>query len=199
MARVRYLTVAEAQRLINASDPEFRPLVRAALETGCRYSELTRFEVHDFNPDTSTVAIRKSKSGKPRHVILTPEGADFFQQQYAGRSGSEIMFQHDDGTRWNKSEQSRPMKEACEHAKNTPRVSFHILRHTWASLAVMAGVPLLVVAKNLGHTDTRMVEKHYGHLAPSYIADAIRAGAPRFAAASDTTVVPLHLGQTGRA
>jgi hypothetical protein len=24
------------------------------------------------------------------------------------------------------------------------------------------------------------VEKHYGHLAPSYIADAIRAGAPRF-------------------
>ena len=26
----------------------------------------------------------------------------------------------------------------------------------------------------------RMVEKHYGHLAPSYIADAIRAGAPRF-------------------
>jgi integrase len=59
-------------------------------------------------------------------------------------------------------------------------VSFHILRHSWASLAVMAGVPLLVVAKNLGHADTRMVEKHYGHLAPSYIADAIRAGAPRF-------------------
>ena len=54
------------------------------------------------------------------------------------------------------------------------------LRHTWASHAVMNGVPLLVVAKNLGHADTRMVEKHYGHLAPSYIADAIRAGAPRF-------------------
>jgi hypothetical protein len=31
--------------------------------------------------------------------------------------------------------------------------------------AAMAGVPLLVVAKNLGHADTRMVEKHYGHLA----------------------------------
>ena len=44
----------------------------------------------------------------------------------------------------------------------------------------MNGVPLLVVAKNLGHADTRMVEKHYGHLAPSYVADAIRVGAPRF-------------------
>ena len=41
-------------------------------------------------------------------------------------------------------------------------------------------MPLLVVAKNLGHRDTRMVETHYGHLAPSYVADAIRAGAPRF-------------------
>jgi integrase len=38
--------------------------------------------------------------------------------------------------------------------------SFHILRHTWASLAVMNGTPLLVVAKNLGHADTRVVEEH---------------------------------------
>jgi integrase len=192
VARVRYLTVDEAQRLINAADPEFRPLVRAALETGCRYSELARLEVHDFNPDAGSIAIRKSKSGKPRHVILTPEGADFFRQHCAGRRGSEIIFRHDDGTRWNKSEQSRPMKEACEHTKIMPGVSFHILRHTWASLAVMAGVPLLVVAKNLGHADTRMVEKHYGHLAPSYIADAIRAGAPRFGTVTPSKVVPLH-------
>jgi hypothetical protein len=44
----------------------------------------------------------------------------------------------------------------------------------------MNGAPLMVVARNLGHTDTRMVEKHYGHLAPSYVAEQIRAAAPRF-------------------
>jgi integrase len=44
----------------------------------------------------------------------------------------------------------------------------------------MAGAPLQVVAANLGHADTRMVERHYGHLAPSFVADAIRAGAPKF-------------------
>ena len=44
----------------------------------------------------------------------------------------------------------------------------------------MNGAPLLVIAKNLGHSDTKMVERHYGHLAPSYIADAIRAAAPKF-------------------
>ena len=55
----------------------------------------------------------------------------------------------------------------------------------------MAGVPLLVVAKNIGHADTRMVEKHYGHIAPSYVAEAIRAGAPRFGAVA-SNVKPLR-------
>jgi integrase len=63
-------------------------------------------------------------------------------------------------------------------------------RHAWASHAAMNGVPLLVVAKNLGHGDTRVVEKHYGHLAPSFIADAIRAGAPRYRVKVDKRVVP---------
>ena len=53
----------------------------------------------------------------------------------------------------------------------------------------MNGVPLMIVARNLGHSDTRMVEKHYGHLAQSYVADAIRAGAPRFGAVKKTNVV----------
>ncbi len=59
-------------------------------------------------------------------------------------------------------------------------LSCTVRRHTYASLAIMNGAPLHVIAKNLGHTDTRMVEKHYGHMAPSYIADEIRKAAPRF-------------------
>jgi Phage integrase family/Transposase, Mutator family len=86
---------------------------------------------------------------------------------------------------WGKSNQTRPMAEACARAKIEPPANFHALRHTYASHAVMAGAPLLVVAKNLGHADTRMVEKHYGHLSQSYIADAIRAAAPRFGTAAN--------------
>jgi integrase len=192
VAKVRYLTVAQAKRLLNACDADFRSLVRAALETGCRYSELARMEVHDFNPDANTVTIGKSKSGKARHVILTPEGADFFREHCAGRDGTEMMFRRADGAAWNKSDQARPMRAACVHARIAPAINFHALRHTWASLAAMNGVPLMVVAKNLGHADTRMVEKHYGHLAPSYIAQAIRAGAPRYGAKVSKQVVPLR-------
>ena len=191
VARVRYLTVAEAQRLLNAADENFRPLLRAALETGCRYGELVKLQVVDFNFDAGTIAVRRSKSGKARHVVLTEDGVAFFRDHCVGRGGSTLMFTNAVAA-WKQSEQARPMRAACTHARIAPAVNFHALRHTWASLAVMGGVPLLVVARNLGHTDTRMVEKHYGHLAPSFIAEAIRAGAPRFAVAK-AKVVPLPM------
>jgi integrase len=190
-ARIRYLTIAEADRLINACGAEFRLLVRAALETGCRYGELARLEVSDFNPDAGTVTVRRTKSGRARHVVITSEGASFFAQVCAGRAGSQLMFRHADGESWKESNQSRPMQDAIARARIAPPISFHCLRHTWASLAVMSGVPLMVVARNLGHADTRMVEKHYGHLAQSYVFDAIRAGAPRFAAGQPSNVKPL--------
>jgi integrase len=179
-ARVRYLTVAEAKRLINASAPDFRPLVRSALATGCRYGELARLQVQDFNLDAGTLAVRRSKSSKPRHVVLTDEGVALFKQLSVGQTGNQLLIPNASGTAWQKSQQARPMADACERAKIKPPISFHGLRHTYASHAVMNGAPLLVVAKNLGHSDTRMVERHYGHLAPSYVADAIRKAAPRF-------------------
>src|SRR6185437_7378540 len=70
-ARVRYLSTAECLRLVNACEAAFRNLVRAALLTGCRYSELTRLHVADFYADAGVVTVRNSKAGKPRHVILT--------------------------------------------------------------------------------------------------------------------------------
>ena len=85
------------------------------------------------------------------------------------------------------------MALACRRARITPPISFHGLRHTWASLAVMGGMPLIVVARNLGHVDTRMVESTYGHLSPGYINEQIRKHAPRFGGEGEAKVVPLRL------
>ena len=147
--------------------------------------------MRDFNPDSGTITIRRSKAEKTRHIQLTEDGAAVFKELTAGRVGTEVLLRRDSGEAWGASHQQRFFIEASERAKIKPAISIHVLRHTWASLAVMAGVPLLVVAKNLGHSDTRMVEKHYGHLAPSYIVDAIRAGAPRFGV-QPSNVTRLH-------
>jgi integrase len=179
-ARVQYLSMAEAKRLVNACEPDFRKLVQAALVTGARYGELAVLRASDFNPDAGTVHVRTSKSGKGRHIILSAEGVALFKSLAAGKAGGAILLPKANDSAWGPAHQSRPMEEACERARIVPEVSFHVLRHTCASHAVMNGVPLMVVAKNLGHADTRMVERHYGHLPPSYVADALRAGAPTF-------------------
>jgi integrase len=175
-ARNDYLTLAECQRLLNVCDEDFGSLVRGALETGARYGELRRLRCGDFNPDSGTVRIRLSKSGEERHIILTEDGAEFFSVLAAGRSNNAPMF----GKEWAASQQVRRMRTVCKRARIEPAVGFHQLRHTWASLAVMGGMPLNIVARNLGHVDTKMVEKHYGHLAPSYVVDQVRKFAPRF-------------------
>ncbi len=43
-------------------------------------------------------------------------------------------------------------------------MGFHQLRHSYTSMTVMSGLPLLILAGNLGYADTRLVERHYGHL-----------------------------------
>jgi integrase len=191
-ARLRYLDLAECKRLMNACEIDFRDLCRAALETGARYSELTRLQVRDFNKDAGTVTIAKSKSGKARHVVLTADGSSFFKSVCLGRDGGEVMLTKASGEPWQRSDQKKRIDAVCAAARIKPRITFHGLRHTWASLSIMAGAPLLVVARNLGHADTRMVERHYGHLAPSFIADAIRENAPRFGKVHDRKIVPLR-------
>jgi integrase len=191
-ARVRYLTDVECVRVVNACEPAFRNLVRGALLTGCRYGELTSMHASDFNPDAGVVTVGASKAGKPRHVVLTDEGRKLFASLTAGKLAGEPIFARADGGRWGRSHQLRPMLEACKHAKIKPAVSFHVLRHTHGSTLAMRGVPMGVIAEQLGHVDTRMTEKHYAHLAPSYVADTIRAHFPTLGIAGDTTVVAIQ-------
>jgi integrase len=191
-ARVRYLSEAECARIVNACELTFRNLVRGALLTGCRYSELAKLRVADFNADAGVITVRESKAGKPRHVVLTEEGKRLFMALTAGRLEDDPVFTRRDGSVWLKSHQMRPMLEACQRAKIKPAVSFHVLRHTHGSMLAMRGVPMGVIAEQLGHADTRMTEKHYAHLAPSYVADTIRAHFPTLGIAGDTTVVPIQ-------
>jgi integrase len=180
VARKRILTIEECRRSINAAQGAFRLLIQAALHTGARYGELTRLKVHDFDEDGDTIAIWQSKSGKPRRVHLTKEASEFFRSITAGRAGDALMLPRDDGGQWQKNDQQKRMHEVVARAKISPPISFHGLRHTYASLSIMGGVTLMVVAENLGHADTRMCEKHYGHLVMSYKREMIRDHAVRY-------------------
>jgi len=80
-----------------------------------------------------------------------------------------------DGTAWAASHQQRPIREASDEAKLDPPITFHDLRNTYGARLARAGVPMAVIAAQLGHADTRITERHYAHLAPNYVADTIRS------------------------
>jgi integrase len=179
-ARIDYLTPVDAQRLLNACEPDFRLLVRAALETGARYSELARVTAGDFNSDTGTVTIGASKTGRARHVVLKGTGTAFFGQLAAGRAGDELLLRKADGQPWGVHQQKARMREACKRAGIVPAVGFHALRHSHASALAKAGTPMPIIAEQLGHTSTKYTVKNYVHFAPSHAADVIREALPSF-------------------
>jgi integrase len=189
--RIRFLDREEARRLLNACDPDFRRLVQAALLTGCRYGELTRLLASDYSPDRGALYIRESKSNKARHVYLNDEGTALFDAATAGRSGAERIFLRADGGPWGKAHQIRRMVDVSATARVEPAVSFHILRHTYASLYLMNGGDLPALAQQLGHADTRMTVRHYSHLADTWRAEQARKHAPSLGLAP-STVVPLR-------
>jgi integrase len=189
---IRYLTEEEQRRLVNACSADFREIVRAALLTGCRYGELIALRAADYNADAGMLTVHASKAGMARHVVLTDEGCALFTALTAGRKGDAQIFLRSDGKPWGSSHQQRPLGEACARARISPAVSFHILRHSHGSTLAMRGVPMGVIAAQLGHSDTRMTEKHYAHLAPSYVAETIRANFPNLGLAEDAAVTALR-------
>jgi integrase len=191
---VQFLSDDECRRIVNACQGAFRHIVRAALLTGCRYGELTRMRAADFNSDAGTITVQLSKAGKPRHVVLNDEGQALFAELTAGKTGRDPIFVRDDGEPWGPSHQQRPLDAASTRAKIEPAATFHILRHTYASSLAMRGVPMGVIAAQLGHADTRMTEKHYAHLAPNYVAETVRAALPPLGIVDSVNVVALKKG-----
>jgi integrase len=110
--------------------------------------------------------------------VLTDEGRALFSGLTAGHSGGDLIFLRDDGNAWGPSHQQRPLDAASARAKIKAAATFHILRHTYASALAMRGVPMGVIAAQLGHSDTRMTERHYAHLSPNYVAETVRAALP---------------------
>lgn len=176
---VRFLTGDECRRIVNGCEAPFRDLVRGALLTGCRYGELTRMRAGDFNAQAGTVTIRMSKAGKARHVTLNDEGRQLFSDLTEGRSTRDLIFRRANDKAWLPSQQQRPLEEACRRGKIELPATFHVLRHSYASALAMAGVPIGVIAVQLGHADTRMTERHYAHLSRSYVMETVRAALPR--------------------
>ena len=170
-------------------------LVGAALYSGARCGVLAGLNVADFEahmvrqPDGTEieegnlhVISRKGRGGRVKAVTikLTDEGITFYMSITAGRGAADIMLPRSGGSRWNKCHQTRLIKQACENAKIDPLASFSYVKAHMGEpgrYGRHAAVRRRAEPRPLRYTQ---VERHYGHLAPSYRNEQVRKYAPRF-------------------
>ncbi|MBT2217860.1 site-specific integrase [Virgibacillus dakarensis] len=68
---------------------------------------------------------------------------------------------------------SRIFRNTLKQSPIEKKLSFHALRHTHATLMLLAGVPMKVVSERLGHTSIKVTMDTYSHLLPSMEHDAV--------------------------
>jgi integrase len=148
----------------------------------------------DFNVTSRTLFVRESKSGRPRHIALTAEGVAFFTDCCRGLASGDLIFKQPSGSAWTLGQQRFYFLRAAKSAnvKLGRGEGFHCLRHTYASVLVMGGVPLKAIADQLGHTTTVMVEKHYGHLAQGFVASAVERAMGNLGITGSSNVVGIR-------
>ena len=193
----RMLEQGEITRLLNAASADLRDLLTGALMTGYRYSEGRALQVRDYSPDHGTIRIFQSKTGKTLLQPLTPEGVQFFDRVTAGRAPLERIFLRADGSEWAQSDAAKPMRAAATAAK-LDDVSFKVTRATYGKLLLLATRDIEIVAKALGHSDSRITRKHYAQHLPSELAAGV-AKLPSIGIASDGKVSRIGKKRRDRA
>jgi integrase len=159
----RFLSWPEVERLASYCS-EGRLVTFAAL-TGLRQGEVFALGRSAVDAPARIVrvegsaragAIGKTKTGRKRAVHLTVAAAALLAEQLTARDGGplDLVFPSPRGAMWRKDNfMPRVFSPAVRRAE-LDELTFHDLRHTYASLMVAAGAPH-VIAEQLGHRDAR--------------------------------------------
>lgn len=179
-AREDHYSEPEVARLIREArkqDAAFADLLAAGFYTGARYGELCVLDVRHLDARRRMLSIPSGKTG-PRVVTLTDEAAAFFAEIARDREPRAPLLVTGDGMRWGKGFQQRRMKAALEAAGLPSTGTLYALRHTYISRAIERGMPLSLLAENVG-TSVQMITKHYAKHLASTRREMVEKTAPR--------------------
>src|SRR5688500_4374513 len=168
------------------------PLYFLAIHTGMRQAELIGLKWEDVDWNLSTIQVKrqvrhfkrasymflepKSKSGT-RTIRLGEQALEILrnhkkeQERIISLSNGnwthfDLVFPSSAGTPRTASNIRRDFRKLLK-ASGLPKIRFHDLRHTAASLILNHGIPVLIVSNRLGHSKPSITIDVYGHLIPS--------------------------------
>lgn len=148
-----------------------------SLGTGTRLKEAASLTWQDIDWKAGMLDVgRNGKTGKGRRIPMGKTTKELLMAQ-PRLEGCPFVFTDAEGLPLTSERERNGISQRTAAAMKRAGViggGFHTLRHTWASWAVQAGVPLYEVQKVLGHRSSVMTEK-YAHLRPGHLQGAMDA------------------------
>lgn len=188
--KTRFLTLEEEERMLSVAPFGYREMLIFMLGTGARRNEAMTLKWSEVNLQTgkrTTVSFLNTKNGKDHGVPVPSHVENMLRKMFSERPKNFDYVFHTKAS-WNHFGHEKfpacvkgdplPIRNPDQtfriiRAKaNLPDVSFHTLRHTYASRLVMAGVPIFEVCKLLNHSSVEQTMR-YAHLAPNHLDGAV--------------------------
>jgi integrase len=176
--RQRFLTRIEMQRLLEEARAPYRLPIATGLFAGLRVGEALGLVWRDIDTASETIHVRTqlSRQGERlklktlaanRDVILMPQLALDLRKHRLASSYShddDLVFTSANGkTIGHRNLAARGLDRACDRA-GLSGVTFHVLRHTFASLLIAQGHDPVFVSRQLGHANPAITLRVYAHL-----------------------------------
>ncbi len=187
-SRVRFLSEDEAERLIAATPEQLRFAVLAGLVCGLRLGEVTHLRPppHDIDLENGLLIVQpkegwRVKTGKRREIPIPIEFMPVVRHHLARYASAEWMCPSPvlEATPLSEHRMGQNFRRIAGDAElataraDPLKVTFHTLRHTFASWLVMNGKDLFTISKLMGHSSIDQLVQTYGHLSPNHKALAV--------------------------
>jgi len=171
--RTRFLSFQEAQALLSKlaeHSQDLHDIALVSLHCGLRAGEIFSLRWQSRYFDQGTIPVRDAKANKDRYAYMTRAVRDMLEGRKGETSRQDLVFPSKKGGQrklvskvFHQAVNEVGLNEGVEDRRDL--VSFHTLRHTFASWQVQAGMSLYELQRLLGHESFSMVQR-YAHLAP---------------------------------
>ena len=145
--------------MVRNASPYLQDIILFALNTGLRIGEIFILLWSNVDWEKDVLNVFAPKTGKTRVIPMNPETLRILESWAKGRRNEFVFYNYETGKPF--VDLSAGLALACQKAEMTG-VTWHTLRHTFASRLLDRGVDIVTVKELLGHS-TVLVTMRYMH------------------------------------
>lgn len=176
--RERYLSFEEAGTLLKdllIKSRTAHDMALLSLQTGLRFGEITKLKGQDLDFENELITIINPKNKETRKASMTIAVKNMLRERFP-ENPTDYIFKdrwHGERVQMITGVFTRVANGLFNEGVTDPRqrVTFHTLRHTFASWLALQGTPILTISQLLGHKSLTMTLR-YSHLSPDHRRDA---------------------------